>query len=147
FSRDWSSDVCSSDLALPLLLEGKRLKPADALGSGLVDELVEQPDALLPAAKAWIKAQSQDEAPGIQPWDRKGHKIPGGTAQQPHIAQMLAGAMAMTAKNTRGLLPAPERILAVAAEATLLDFDAALLVETRGLTCLAASVQAKNIIN
>jgi 3-hydroxyacyl-CoA dehydrogenase/enoyl-CoA hydratase/3-hydroxybutyryl-CoA epimerase len=53
----------------------------------------------------------------------------------------------MTAKNTRGLLPAPERILAVATEATLLDFDAALLVETRGLTYLAASVQAKNIIN
>lgn len=133
--------------ALPLLLEGKRLKPADALGFGLVDELVEQPDALLPAAKAWIKAQSQDEASGVQPWDRKGHKIPGGTAQQPHIAQMLAGAMATTAKNTRGLLPAPERILAVAAETTLLDFDAALLVETRGLTYLAASVQAKNIIN
>lgn len=133
--------------ALPLLLEGKRLKAADALGLGLVNELVERPDDLIPAAKAWIKAQPHDELRGTQPWDRKGHKIPGGTAQQPHVAQMVAGALAMTAKNTRGLLPAPERILAVAVEATLLDFDAALLVETRGLTFLAASVQAKNIIN
>lgn len=133
--------------ALPLLLEGKRLKPSEAAGLGLVNELVDQLDALVPAAKAWIKAQPADELRGTQPWDRKGHKIPGGTAQQSHIAQMVAGALAMTAKSTRGLLPAPERILAVAVESTLLDFDAALLVETRGLTFLAASVQAKNIIN
>ena len=133
--------------ALPLLLEGKRLKPAEALGLGLVNELVEQGDALVPAAKAWIKAQAGNELAPLQPWDRKGHKIPGGTAQQPNVAQMLSGALAMTAKTTRGLLPAPERILAVAAESTLLDFDAALVVETRGLTFLAASVQAKNIIN
>lgn len=133
--------------ALPLLLEGKRLKPSEAIGLGLVDELVEVPEALVPAAKAWIMAQAENELRGVQPWDRKGHKIPGGTAQQPHLAPMVAGAMAMTARNTRGLLPAPERILAVAVEATLLDFDAALVVETRGLTYLAASVQAKNIIN
>ena len=133
--------------ALPLLLEGKRMKPAEALALGLVNELIEQTDALVPAAKAWIKAQVGDDGVSLQPWDHKGHKIPGGTAQQPHVAQMIAGAQAMTAKNTRGLLPAPERILAVAVEATLLDFDAALLVETRGLTHLAASVQAKNIIN
>jgi 3-hydroxyacyl-CoA dehydrogenase/enoyl-CoA hydratase/3-hydroxybutyryl-CoA epimerase len=133
--------------ALPLLLEGKRLKPVEALALGLVDELVEQPGDLLLAAKAWIKAQAGNELAAVQPWDRKGHKIPGGTTQQPAVAQMLAGVVAMTGKNTRGLLPAPERILAVAAETTLLDFDAALVVETRGLTFLAASVQAKNIIN
>ncbi|PMX27470.1 MULTISPECIES: 3-hydroxyacyl-CoA dehydrogenase NAD-binding domain-containing protein [unclassified Pseudomonas] len=139
--------ILGLEKALPLLLEGKRLKPTEALGLGLVDELIEQVDALVPAAKAWIKAQAKDEVRGAQPWDRKGHKIPSGTVQQPQVAQMVAGALAMTARNTRGLLPAPERILAVAAEATLLDFDAALLVETRGLTYLAASVQAKNIIN
>lgn len=133
--------------ALPLLLEGKRLMPSEASALGLVEELVDSVEALLPAAKAWIKAQVDNEDARVQPWDRKGHKIPGGTAQQPYLAQMIAGAMAMTAKTTRGLLPAPERILAVAAESTVLDFDAALLVETRGLTYLAASVQAKNIIN
>ncbi|MCY1262326.1 Fatty acid oxidation complex subunit alpha [compost metagenome] len=133
--------------ALPLLLEGKRLKPAEASALGLVEELVDSAEALVPAAKAWIKAQAGSEEARVQPWDRKGHKIPGGTAQQPHLAQMIAGALAMTAKTTRGLLPAPERILAVAVESTLLDFDAALQVETRGLTFLAASVQAKNIIS
>lgn len=38
--------------ALPLLLEGKRMKPAEALALGLVNELIEQADALVPAAKA-----------------------------------------------------------------------------------------------
>lgn len=133
--------------ALPLLLEGKRVKPLEALELGLVNELVEQADALVPAAKGWIRAQHADELRGVQPWDRKGHKVPGGTALQPHVAEIVAGVLATIAKKHRGLLPAPERILAVAVEATLLDFDAALVVETRGLTCLAASVEAKNIIN
>ncbi|GLU39225.1 3-hydroxyacyl-CoA dehydrogenase [Pseudomonas sp. NBRC 100443] len=133
--------------ALPLLLEGRKLKPLDALEVGLVEELVGTAEALLPAAKTWIKTQRGNEEARVQPWDRKGFRIPGGSAQQPQVAQMIAGAMAMTAKSTRGLLPAPERILAVAVESTLLEFDAALQVETRGLTSLAASVQAKNIIN
>ncbi len=133
--------------ALPLLLEGRKLKPLDALEAGLVEELVGTAEALLSAAKTWIKAQGGNEEARAQPWDRKGYRIPGGSAQQPQVAQMIAGAMAMTAKSTRGLLPAPERILAVAVESTLLEFDAALQVETRGLTSLAASVQAKNIIN
>lgn len=133
--------------ALPILLEGKHLKPADALDLGLVNELVDHADALVDVAKNWIKTQGAKDLAGVQPWDRQGHKIPGGTTQQPAIAQMLAGALAMTAKKSRGLLPAPERILAVSAETTLLDFDTALIVETRGLTFLAASVEAKNIIN
>ncbi len=129
--------------ALPLLLEGKRLKPADALKAGLVDEIVSNADALVPAAKAWILS---GDAGAAQPWDRKQHRIPGGTVQMPHIAQQVSAATAMTAKKTRGLLPAPTRILAVAAEATLLDFDAALVVESRGLAYLATTPQAKNII-
>ena len=129
--------------ALPLLLEGRRLKPADALDAGLVDEIVEDAGQLLSAAKAWIRSSS---AAAIQPWDRKGHRIPGGTVQIPQVAQQLSAATAMTAKKTRGLLPAPGRILAVAAEATLLDFDAALVVETRALAHLATTPQAKNII-
>lgn len=133
--------------ALPLLLEGKKLKPADAHALGLIEQLEDSAEALIPAAKAWIKAQAGNPDAAVQPWDRKGHKVPGGTVQQPHLGALIGGAMAMTAKTTRGLLPAPERILAVAAEATFLDFDAALVVETRGLTYLAASVQAKNIIS
>src|SRR5690606_27223771 len=129
--------------ALPYLLEGTRVKPAAALKAGLVDELVDRQEDLVSAAKAWIKANpSQHE----QPWDRKGFKIPGGSMQSPHIAQVVMGATVMLAKKTRGLLPAPERVLAVAAEATIVDFDSALLVESRGLCFLVMTPQAKNII-
>lgn len=132
--------------ALPLLLEGKRLKPPQALAAGLVDALVDSPGQLVPAAKTWILANADGQA-AVQPWDRKGHRIPGGTVNQPELAQLINGTAALLAKQTRGLLPAAPRILAVAAEATLLDFDAALVVETRGLTELALTPQAKNIIS
>ncbi|GAB3628418.1 3-hydroxyacyl-CoA dehydrogenase [Pandoraea terrae] len=130
--------------ALPYLLEGTRVKPEAALKAGLVDELVQELEDLVPAAKAWIKANPTAHE---QPWDRKGYQIPGGTALSRRLAQVCTGAMAVLAKKTRGLLPAPDRVLAVAQEATLLDFDTALRVETRGLTHLVMTPQAKNIIN
>jgi 3-hydroxyacyl-CoA dehydrogenase/enoyl-CoA hydratase/3-hydroxybutyryl-CoA epimerase len=136
--------------ALPLLMEGKRIKAPAALEAGLVDALVESVDSLVPAAKAWIKAVRADAKPGaeawVKPWDRKGHKIPGGGLTAPHVSQMITGSIAMTIKKTRGLLPAPQRILDVVSETVRLEFDAALQVETRGLTYLAMTPQAKNII-
>ncbi len=130
---------------LPLLLKGTRLKPEKALKTGMADQLVDSVDELVPAAKRWILEADSDAA--IQPWDRKGHEIPGGTIDDPMVAMGVNAAGAMVGKETRGLLPAPPRILAVAAETSILDFDAALEVETRGLTELAVSDVAKNIVN
>jgi 3-hydroxyacyl-CoA dehydrogenase/enoyl-CoA hydratase/3-hydroxybutyryl-CoA epimerase len=130
--------------ALPYLLEGTRAKPAEALEVGLVDEIIDRPEDLIPAAKTYIKTHA---GAGAQPWDHKNHKIPGGTAASPHVAQLIAAAAATLSKKTRGLLPAPERVLAVAAEATIVDFDTALRIESRGLTYLVMTPQAKNIIN
>ena len=130
---------------LPLLLKGTRLRPEKALQAGMVDQLVESVDELVPAAKQWILQAGDDAA--VQPWDKKGHEIPGGTIDDPMVSMGVNAAGAMLGKETRGLLPAPPRILAVAAEASILDFDAALKVETRGLTELAVSDVAKNIVN
>jgi 3-hydroxyacyl-CoA dehydrogenase / enoyl-CoA hydratase / 3-hydroxybutyryl-CoA epimerase len=130
--------------ALPYLLEGTRAKPAEALKAGLVDEMVERVEDLIPAAKAFIKTHA---GAGTQPWDRKSHAIPGGGMAQPHIAQFVTAAAVTLGKKTRGLLPAPERALAVAAEATIVDFDTALRIESRGFTFLVMTSQAKNIIN
>jgi len=129
--------------ALPLLLEGKKLKSAKALEMGLVDELVGSNDELVPAAKAWIKS-NPDAA--VQPWDIKGHKIPGGDVWSPAITGLLSVTPAMTFKKTRGLLPAPERILAVAGDTMVVDFETALRIESRGLTALIMTPEAKNII-
>lgn len=132
--------------ALPYLLEGKRIDPAKALKAGMIHETVASLDELLPRAKAWILENKDNEAAAIQPWDQKGFKIPGGNASSPKLAQVLMAAPAMLSKTTRGLLPAPEKIMDCAVEAARLDFDTALRVESRGLAYLATTPQAKNMI-
>lgn len=133
--------------ALPYLLEGKKITPEKALAAGLIDQTVDSLDDLVSTAKAYILDNKSDEEAASQPWDRKGYKIPGGSANSPKVAQIIAGASAMLTKNTRGLLPAPEQILDCAIEATRVDFDTALTIESRGLTYLATTPQAKNMIN
>jgi 3-hydroxyacyl-CoA dehydrogenase/enoyl-CoA hydratase/3-hydroxybutyryl-CoA epimerase len=129
--------------ALPLLLEGKQLRPAEALQQGVVDEIVPTLAELLPAAKAWIKAN-----PGAhtQPWDQKGFKYPGGGALAPNIRQIAMLAPMMLVNKTRGLMPAPEKILDVAVNSMRMGFDAALRAEGRGLTSLMATKEAKAAI-
>jgi 3-hydroxyacyl-CoA dehydrogenase/enoyl-CoA hydratase/3-hydroxybutyryl-CoA epimerase len=56
------------------------------------------------------------------------------------------GAAIMLRQKTRGLLPAPEKILDCAVEAARLDFDTALRIESRGLAYLAVTPEAKNQI-
>ena len=44
-------------------------------------------------------------------------------------------------------MPAPKKILSVAAESLRVDFDTALRIESRGLTSLVVTPEAKNMIN
>lgn len=132
--------------SLPFLLEGKKVGAQAALAAGLVHELVGELDQLVPRAKAWILENRENQAAAIQPWDQKGFKLPGGRAGTPALAQLIAGAPPMLRKKTRGLLPAPEQILDCAIEAARLNFDTALLIESRGLTYLVGTPQAKNQI-
>jgi 3-hydroxyacyl-CoA dehydrogenase/enoyl-CoA hydratase/3-hydroxybutyryl-CoA epimerase len=129
--------------ALPLLLEGKQLRPADALKQGLVDEIVPTIADLVPAAKAWIKANLGAHT---QPWDQKGFKYPGGGAVAPNIRQIARMAPMMLVNKTRGLMPAPEKILDIAVNSMRMGFDAALRAESRGLTALMATKEAKAAI-
>lgn len=129
------------------LIEGKRVAPAKAQASGLIHETVASLDELVPRAKAWVLENQDNEAARTQPWDTQGYKIPGGNANHPAIAQMLPVAAAMMRQKTRGLMPAPERILDVAVEAMRVDFETAMRIESRQFTTLACSPQAKNMIN
>ena len=132
--------------ALPYLLEGKKVDPAKALKAGMIHETVESLDELVPRAKAFILENKDNEAAAVQPWDQKGFKIPGGNANSPKLAQVLMAAPAMLSKTTRGLLPAPEKIMDCAVEAAKLDFDSALRIESRGLAYLVMTPEAKNMI-
>jgi 3-hydroxyacyl-CoA dehydrogenase/enoyl-CoA hydratase/3-hydroxybutyryl-CoA epimerase len=124
------------------LLEGKLMRPREALQIGLVHELVTDAADLRAHALAFIRANPQAK----QPWDEKDYKIPGGGPSSPKIAQGLMLAPAMLAQRTRGLYPAPEAILSCMVEGAQVDFDTALRIETRYLAQLMVSRVTKNMI-
>ncbi|MDQ0741837.1 3-hydroxyacyl-CoA dehydrogenase NAD-binding domain-containing protein [Pseudomonas sp. W4I3] len=128
--------------ALPYLLEGKKLRPAQALQAGLIDEVAADRDELLAKSRAWILAHPL----ATQPWDNKGYQIPGGTPSNPRVAQMLAIAPSILRSKTHGCFPAPEKILCAAVEGAQVDFDTAHLIETRYFTELVTGQVAKNMI-
>ncbi|GAA3513756.1 3-hydroxyacyl-CoA dehydrogenase NAD-binding domain-containing protein [Dietzia aurantiaca] len=130
-----------------VLLEGKRMRPGQALEMGLVDELVAGPGDLVPAAKAWIAANADDAEAATQPWDRKGYRMPGGTPSSPALAANLPAFPAMLRKQLKGApYPAPVAIMSAAVEGAGLDFDTASKVEARYFAELATGQTAKNMI-
>jgi 3-hydroxyacyl-CoA dehydrogenase/enoyl-CoA hydratase/3-hydroxybutyryl-CoA epimerase len=125
------------------LLTGRRLRPADAVAAGLIDEVVPTPTALLESSRAWIAANPD----AAQPWDRPGYRMPGGTPASPKLAAQLPAFAATLRKQLKGCrLPAPEAILATAVEGAQVDFETALTIETRHLITLLTGQIAKNMI-
>lgn len=139
--------ILGLEKAFPYLVEGQKSTPEKALAAGLIHETTDSIDELIPRAKAFILDNKDKDEACTQPWDRKGFRIPGGDANSPKLAQLIAIAPAMLRKKTRGLLPAPEQILDCAIEAARLDFDTALRIESRSLLNLSLSAEAKNMIS
>ncbi len=129
--------------AQPYLVEGKTFNPRQALELGLVHELVADAGELRAKALAWLAANPQAQ----HPWEAKDYKIPGGTPANPKIAAALSVAPAMLKKQTRGLYPAPEAILACMVEGTQVDLETALRIESRYLARLMTGSNAKAMIN
>ncbi len=129
--------------AQPYLVEGKLFGPREALELGLVHELVDDAALLRPRALAWLSGRTAAQ----HPWEAADYRIPGGTPSNPKIAGMLTVAPAMLKKQTRGLLPAPEAILACMVEGAMVDMPTALRIESRYLAKLMTGVNAKAMIN
>jgi 3-hydroxyacyl-CoA dehydrogenase/enoyl-CoA hydratase/3-hydroxybutyryl-CoA epimerase len=111
-----------------VLLQGQRHRPEQALALGLVDELVDSAEDLVPAAKTWIAANPSP----VQPWDTKGYRIPGGTPATPALAANLPAFPANLRKQLKGApYPAPIAIMSAAVEGAMVDFDNAQTIETR----------------
>ncbi|MDT5307599.1 MAG: 3-hydroxyacyl-CoA dehydrogenase / enoyl-CoA hydratase / 3-hydroxybutyryl-CoA epimerase [Mycobacterium sp.] len=127
-----------------ILSQGTRFKPAKAKEIGLVDELVGSVEELVPAAKAWIKANPDSHT---QPWDAKGYKMPGGTPTSPALAGVLPSFPALLKKQLKGApMPAPRAILDAAVEGAQVDFDTASRIESRYFAQLVTGQVAKNMI-
>ncbi len=129
---------------MDVLLQGSTFKPAQAKEKGLVDEVVATQDELVPAAKAWIKANPD----AVQnPWDAPGYKMPGGSPKTPALAGFLPAFPALLRKQLKGAdYPAQEAILSAAVEGAQVDFDTAARIESRYLTNLIVHQGSKNMI-
>ena len=133
--------------AMPFVLEGRMLGAQAALKAGLVHEIVPDQSALLARAHAWLQEAGQAPDACVQPWDRRGYKIPGGASNTAAAAPKLAAASAMLWKKTRGLLPAPARILDVMTNTCApVDFESAQRYETRAFAALVPLAVTKNMI-
>lgn len=139
--------------AAPLLLEGKKVSPKEALQLGLVNDLATSYDEMIQKAIAWIEANPH----GIQPWDevdrktgkikaQENYKVPGGNILSPKGVQLMMGGTAMTLNKTHGNYPAPIAIMSCVYEGLLVNIDRAIVIEARHFVKVANSSVAKNLI-
>ena len=128
--------------ALRLISEGRQLGAQDALKKGLVNEIAPAAE-LIQRARQWILKGGE----GVQPWDKKGFRVPGGAGMaSPAAAQTFMVGTALAAKTTMRNYPAPAAILSCVYEGTLLPMDAALAVESKYFGQLLAGPVARNLM-
>jgi len=128
--------------ALPILLQGQPVKPADALKLGLVHATGPK-ERLVEMARAWIASGPE----ATQPWDRKGFKVPGGSnPAQPNIMQAFMVGTALVAKQTHLNFPAPAEILSAVYEGVQVPIDLGLKLESKHFGKLLAGPVARNLM-
>lgn len=138
--RKWGLQTALMDV----LLQGTQFSVDKALEKGVVDEVVATQDELIPAARAWLKANPES---ALSPWDAPGYKMPGGTPKSPALAGFLPAFPALLRKQTKGAVyPATRAIMSAAIEGAQVDFDTASRIETRYFTNLVVNQNAKNMI-
>ncbi len=121
---------------------GKNLKASEALGLNIVQEVLPL-DKILEAAKAWL----MDKPTAVQPWDKKGFKIPGGAgAMHPNSVMTMVGANAMAQDKSFHNYPAVEAILSSIYEGGMLPFDTAIRLDSKRFAKLLMSDQTQNMI-
>ncbi|MEM6820150.1 MAG: 3-hydroxyacyl-CoA dehydrogenase NAD-binding domain-containing protein [Pseudomonadota bacterium] len=127
--------------ALQLMTQGTHLKPKAALEQGIVHDVVALDD-LVPAAKRWVLEKGDP----VQPWDKKGFKVPGGAGlMHPGSIQTLMVGSALIAKETNHNYPAPIAIMSCVYEGTVLPIDAGLDIESKYFVTLLMDPVSRNM--
>jgi 3-hydroxyacyl-CoA dehydrogenase/enoyl-CoA hydratase/3-hydroxybutyryl-CoA epimerase len=130
-------------VATPLLTEGKLLKAETALALGLLD-------AVVPAgseraqAKAWLLSPSSKNA--LQPWDRDGYVIPGGSVNTSEGEEFFEAARLKIDATAAINAFAASHILSCIQEGLSTDINEGLLIECQHLAALVTSPEAKQLI-
>lgn len=128
--------------AVQWMLEGTEVRAAQALSSGLVNELASSRDEAMAKARAWIAANKKP----VQPWDAPKFRYPGGDSRSPAVVQMLAIAPSIAAAKSWGNYPAINHIMSSVFEGGLTDIDRGLEIESRYFAACAESQASKNLI-
>jgi len=129
--------------ALPLLLEGTSLSPAQALARGLIDEVAPVTE-LLARAKDWICSAPADAL--VKPWDKPGFVVPGADPRTLTGVQAFSAANAMQRAKTCGNYPALDAIQSVVYRGMLVPIDTALRIETEAFVKLTLDPRARNMV-
>jgi 3-hydroxyacyl-CoA dehydrogenase/enoyl-CoA hydratase/3-hydroxybutyryl-CoA epimerase len=128
--------------ALPVILQGKKLKPQAALELGVVHEIAPV-DELVERARAWLLATPNP----VAPWDVKGFKVPGGAgAMTPKNAQTFMVGTSLVAGMTQHNYPAPIGALSSVYEGCIVPIDKGLDIESQYFGELVSGVVARNMM-
>jgi 3-hydroxyacyl-CoA dehydrogenase/enoyl-CoA hydratase/3-hydroxybutyryl-CoA epimerase len=128
--------------ALRLLTEGRQLGPQEALKKGLVNEIAPVGE-IVERAKRWVKEKGE----AVQPWDKKGFRVPGGGGMTtPAATQAFMGGTALTNRTTMHNYPAPAAILSCVYEGTSVPIDTGLRIESNYFGKLLAGPVARNLM-
>jgi len=128
--------------AIEHISQGQPVRVQKAKQLGMVDELFATPDELIAAAHAWIVANPKAK----QPWDDKGFKFPAPGPETADTRNMLMVACAMTYKKVANSMPQIEAAICAIHEGAQVNFDSALLVESRYFVRCAVSDTSKDMI-
>ena len=112
--------------ALQMLLKGGNMHAGKAKANGLVTEVVPASE-LVSKAKELINGGLK----GVQPWDVKGYKFPGGAVYSPAGFQLFPPANAIYRRETQDNYPGARAIMKCVYEGMLVPFDTALKIESR----------------
>jgi enoyl-CoA hydratase/carnithine racemase len=126
-----------------MILDGTLVDPAEALHLGIVDVLSD-PDDLLDVAENWILEQGAS----VQPWDRKGFRIPGGSKlNDMNIGRLFQIQTAKVGATYRHNYPAPLAALRCLFNgSTVNSIEQGLRIESREFSALTRGPVARNII-
>ncbi len=128
--------------ALQWMSEGTEVRAAQALASGLVNELAASRDEALAKARAWCLANPKPK----QPWDSPKFRYPGGDSRTPAVAQMFSIGPSIASARTYGNYPAITHIMSCVFEGGLTDIDRALEIESRYFAACVMSQESRNLI-
>lgn len=129
--------------AYPLLLEGRRYSPQEALKVGIIDALAKDRNDMLAKAKQWLL----DNQGVRRPWDDPSATIPGGTAADPNLGHRIRLLTAKLSATTADLYPAQRAIIDLLAESSKLDFATAYRLDSRYYARIATDPVTKNMIS